>query len=157
VSPWAVQVPAICGESVGIGELAASGAENCTRMALAPLTPFAPAAGVTDTTCSAGAGSADLTMTERLSEAADATGDAWLPGAANATIAMPETSTSAALLAVTATPRLWPAPGLAAARLRGQIRLAGAPLFTSNDCCLRNHPDRDTAPSPQPYSQLDNN
>ena len=146
-SPLAVQLPAICGESVGIGELAASRAENRTWMVLAPLTPFALAAGVMDTTCSAGAGLAGLEVSERLSEAADATSDAWLPGAANATIAMPETSTSAALPAVRAAPRLLPAAGPLAACLRGQIPLAEVPLF-SRDCCLRNHPDPDTAPVP---------
>ena len=55
-SPWTVQFPAIWGESAGIGELVASGAENCTRMGLAPLIPFAPAAGATDTTCRPAAG-----------------------------------------------------------------------------------------------------
>jgi hypothetical protein len=100
-------------------------------------------------------------VSERLPEAVGATADAWLPGAANATIAMPAMSTSAALLAVRAAPRFLPAPGLLAGllagRLRGRIRLAEVPLFSSNDCCLRNHPDRDTAPSPRPNSQLDNN
>ena len=56
VSPSTCQLPAICGQSVGIGVLAASGAENCTRIGAAPLTPFAPAAGVTDSTCSGPAG-----------------------------------------------------------------------------------------------------
>ncbi len=56
VSPSTCQLPVICGESVGIGVLAASGAENCTRIGAAPLTPLAPAAGVTDSIWSATAG-----------------------------------------------------------------------------------------------------
>src|SRR6516165_9798276 len=55
-----VQCPGIEGDSVGIGELAASGAENCTRIGLAPLTPVAPAAGVTETSCRAAAGCSGL-------------------------------------------------------------------------------------------------
>ncbi len=50
--PSICQVPAISGESVGIGEVDASGVENCTVIGLAPMTPLAPAAGVTDTTWS---------------------------------------------------------------------------------------------------------
>ena len=52
VSPWTCQLPVICGQSAGMGVLAASGAENCTRIGAAPLTPVAPAAGVTDSTWS---------------------------------------------------------------------------------------------------------
>ena len=52
VSPSTCQLPAICGQSVGMGVPAASGAENRTRIRAAPLTPFAPAAGVTDSTWS---------------------------------------------------------------------------------------------------------
>ena len=50
------QLPAIAGATEGIGESAASGAENVTRIALAPLTPRALDAGVTDTTVSGVAG-----------------------------------------------------------------------------------------------------
>src|SRR5271156_1263568 len=92
------------GEIVGIGEVAASGEENTTWMGLAPLTAFAPVAGVTETTCSGAATWADLPAIERLTVAAGATGDAWLPGDANATIITLATSTSAALLAVRAAP-----------------------------------------------------
>jgi hypothetical protein len=53
---------------------------------------------------------------------------------------MPDASTIAALLAVSAVPR----------RL-----VAEAPPVTGNDCCLRNHPDRDTVPPSQCHSQLD--
>ena len=60
VSPWIAQWPGIDGDSVGIGELAASGAENCTRMGLVPLIPFAPAAGSADTTCRPAAGCLSL-------------------------------------------------------------------------------------------------
>ena len=58
--PWTAQWPGIDGDSVGIGELAASGAENCTRMGLVPLTPFAPAAGLTETSCRSAAGCSGL-------------------------------------------------------------------------------------------------
>src|ERR1700735_4069127 len=59
-SPWTAQWPAIDGDSVGIGELADSGAENCTRMGLVPLTPFAPTAGVVETSCRPAAGCSGL-------------------------------------------------------------------------------------------------
>ena len=49
-SPSTCQLPAIGGESAGIGVSAASSAENRTRIGAAPLTPFASAAGVTDRT-----------------------------------------------------------------------------------------------------------
>jgi len=97
-------LPGIEGESVGIGELADSGAENCTRMGLAPLTPRAPAAGVTDTTWRSAGGCCGLTA---AAGAAGDTGAAWLPGDANATIITPAARTSAALLAVRAAPRLF--------------------------------------------------
>jgi hypothetical protein len=102
---------------------------------------------VTDTTCSATAGWTGLDVAERP---ADGAGEAWLPGDANPTIRTPAASTSAALLAVSAAPRLFNGTGRRRAWVRGQIRLAAeAPLLASNDCCLRNHPDRDTLPSPQ--------
>jgi len=50
-----------------------------------------------------------------------------------------------------------PAAGLPATGLPATGLPAEGPLFTSNVWCLRNHPDRDTAPPPQPNSQLDNN
>jgi len=104
VSPWMVQCPGIDGDSAGIGEVAASGAENCTRMELAPLTPCAPEAGDTETTCNGAAGASGLTG---FSWADAATREAWLPGEAKATIVTPDTMTSAALLAVRATPRFF--------------------------------------------------
>ena len=60
VSPCTAQCPEIDGDRAGIGEFGASGAENCTRMGLVPLTPFAPAAGVIETSCSAAAGCSGL-------------------------------------------------------------------------------------------------
>ena len=137
VSPSTCQLPAICGESVGIGVLAASGAENCTRIGAAPLTPFVPAAGVTDSTWSGTAGPACRTA---AAWAAD-TGSAWSPGDAKAMIATPASRTTAAPLAISA----------AARRPFRRDRLGSAavvPSLSSSGCCLRNHPDRDTAPSP---------
>ena len=52
-SPWTVQLPAIFGEICGNGVLADSGAENCTQIGAAPLTPCAPGVGVIDTTWNA--------------------------------------------------------------------------------------------------------
>src|SRR5262249_15198010 len=76
VLPCTAQCPAIDGDSVGIGEFGASGAENCTRMGLVPLTAFAPAAGVIETRCSAAAGCSGLVA---VSGPSDATSEAWLP------------------------------------------------------------------------------
>jgi hypothetical protein len=144
VSPCTAQCPVIDGDTVGIGESGASGAENRTRMGLVPLTPFAPAAGVIETICRAAAGSSGLVA---FAGPSDDTSDAWLPGDVNATIITPDPRTSAAPLAVSAAPRL-------AGRVTlndGQVLLvlvAELPLPASNDCCLRNHPDPDTTPSP---------
>ena len=44
-SPWTVQLPAMFGESCGNGVVGDSGAENCTQIGAAPLTPCAPAPG----------------------------------------------------------------------------------------------------------------
>ena len=60
VSPSTCQLPVMCGESWGIGVLAASGAENCTLIGAAPLTPLAPADGVTDSMSSGTAGASCL-------------------------------------------------------------------------------------------------
>jgi hypothetical protein len=56
-------------------------------------------------------------------------------------------STTAALLAVSAAPRRFNRE----VRVSGPVSwLAEAPLLSSNVACfLRNHPDRDTAPSPR--------
>ena len=78
VSPSGCQLPAICGESAGMEVLAASGAENRTRIGAAPLTPFAPSAGVTDTTRSGPAGRC-CRAAARVAE----TGAAWLAGDAS--------------------------------------------------------------------------
>ena len=147
-SPWTVQLPAIEGDRVGIGELGASGAENCTRMGLAPLTPRAPAAGVTETSCKLAAGCSGL---DAFTGAAEETREAWLPGDANATIVTPAPRTSAALLAVrAAAPRFLVRLGPSEAEVRCQIRLAlEVSPVASNVDCLRNQPDPDTAPSPQ--------
>jgi hypothetical protein len=143
VLPRTVQCPEIDGDSVGIGEFGASGAENRTRMGPVPLTPFAPVAGVTETSCSAAAGCSGLVA---FAGPCDDTSEAWLPGVANATIITPAPRTSAAPLAVRAAPRLFgrvtPNDGQ---NLLGLV--AEFPL-SANDCCFRNHPDPDTALSP---------
>src|SRR5580700_2549366 len=136
----------MCGESWGIGVLAASGAENCTLIGAAPLTPLALADGVTDNMLSGTAGASCLSAAAAW---ADVTGAAWLPGEAKATTATPAASTIAALVAVRARPRLpfnRDPPGLATA----------VPSVSSIGWRLRNHPDRDTAPSLHEISQLDN-
>jgi hypothetical protein len=119
-----------------MGVLAASGAENCTRIGAAPLTPFAPAAGVTDSTCSGPAGRSCWAAAWTAE-----TGAAWLPGDPKVTIATPATKTIAAPPAVKAAPRR---------RLdRDPLGLAAViPSAASIGCCLRNHPDPHTAPSP---------
>ena len=133
----------MCGESVGIGVFAASGAENCTRIGSAPLMPFAPAAGVTDSVWSAMAGWSGLAAAAAW---AGVTCAAWLPGDAKATIATPATKTIAALVAVRAMPRR-PCH-------RDPLGLAAVvPSPSSTGWRLRNHPDRDTAPSlPQDFT-----
>ena len=73
-------------------------------MGLVPLTPFAPAAGVIETICSAAAGCSGLVA---FAGPSDDTSEAWLPGDANATIITPAPMTSAAPLAVRAAPRLF--------------------------------------------------
>ena len=57
--PVPCQLPATLGLIVGSGESAASGAENWTLMAVVPVTPLAPAAGVSDTSCSGPLGTCD--------------------------------------------------------------------------------------------------
>ena len=132
---------------MGIGELAASGAENCTWMGLVPLTPRVPAAGDIETSCRPAAGCSGLCA---ATGAAEDTREAWLPGDANATIVTPAPRTSTALLAVRATPRFLVDLGTSEALVRCQIRLAAeVPPVACNVGCLRNHPDPDTAPSPQ--------
>jgi hypothetical protein len=69
------------GDRVGIGEFGASGWENRTRTDLVPLTPLAPAAGLTETICRAVAGCSGLVT---FAGPSDDTSDAWLPGDANA-------------------------------------------------------------------------
>jgi hypothetical protein len=149
VSPCTAQCPAIDGDRVGIGEFGSSGWENRTRTGLVPLTPLAPAAGVTDTICRAVAGCSGLVT---FAGPSDDTSDAWLPGDANATIITPAPRTSAAPLAVRAAPRRF-----------GRVTLndfqgflaAELSLPADNDCCLRNHPDPDTVPSLHAKSQFD--
>jgi hypothetical protein len=146
--PCTAQCPAIEGDSDGIGEVAASGAENCTRTGLAPLTPFAPAPGVTDTRFRLAAGVSGLAA---LSGPSDDTSEAWLPGDPNATMITPAPSTSAAPLAVRAAPRLRNGLGLSKdcqIRLTAELLASELSLLASNACCFRNHPDPDTAPSP---------
>src|SRR5579859_6485546 len=136
----------MCGESWGIGVLAASGAENCTLIGAAPLTPLAPVAGVTDNIVSGPAGASCLAATAAC---AGVTGAAWLPVESKATTATPAASTIAALVAVRARPRRRfnrDPPGSAAA----------VPSVSSTGWCLRNHPDRATAPSLHEISQSDN-
>src|SRR5271157_1521640 len=116
-SPWTVHLPAIEGDRVGIGEFAASGAENCSRMGLVPLTPRAPAAGLTETSRRPAAGCSGLCA---VTGAADDTREAWLPGDANATIATPAPRTSAALLAVRAAQRFLAGLGTPEAAVRRQ-------------------------------------
>src|SRR4029078_8632383 len=151
VFPCTAQCPAIDGDRVGIGEFGASGWENRTRTELVPLTPLAPAAGVTEIICRAVGGCSGVVA---LAGPSDDTSDAWLPGDANATIITPAPRTSAAPLAVRAAPR----------RLRRvtlndfqDLLAAGFSLLADNDCCLRNHPDTDTAPSPHAISHFDKN
>ena len=144
VSPSTCQRPAMCGERVGIGVLAASGAENWTLIGAAPLTFFAPVAGVTDSTWIGVAG-----WTCRASAAGWAPdAEAWLPSDPEATTATPAPSTSTAPLAVSAAPRRFHRDR------SGLPAVASSP--SSNDCCLRNLPDRDTTPSLHLISQLDN-
>src|ERR1700722_12140984 len=137
----------MCGESWGIGGLAASGAENCTLIWAAPLTPLAPVAGVTDSTL---IGTAGASCFSAAAACAAVAGAAWLPGVAKVTTPTPATRTIAALVAVRARPRRpfdRDRSGLAAA----------VPSPSSIGWRLRNHPDRDTAPSLHDISQLDNN
>src|SRR5580693_556839 len=133
----------MCGESWGIGVLAASGAENCTLTGSAPLTPLAPADGVADSMLSGAAGASCLAAAAAW---AGVTWAAWLPGEAKATTATPATKTIAALVAVRARPRR-PCH-------RDPLGLAAVvPSPSSTGWRLRNHPDRDTAPSlPQDFT-----
>jgi hypothetical protein len=143
VLPCTAQCPETDGDSLGIGEFGASGAENRTRMGPVPMTLFAPAAGVIETRCRAAAGCSGLVA---FAGPSDDTSEAWLPGVANPTIITPAPRTSAAPLAVRAAPRLF---GRVTPNdfqdLLGLV--AGFPL-SANDCCFRNHPDPDTALSP---------
>ena len=124
-----------------MGVAAASGAENRTRIGAAPLTPFAPAAGVTDTTRS-GPADRPCLAAARAAE----TGAAWPPGDAKATITTPAAKT------ITAPPAVKTAPGRPLKRgLRGLA--AVVPPAASVGCRLRNHPDRGTAPSLHEISQ----
>jgi hypothetical protein len=84
----------------------------------------------------------------------DDTSDAWLPGDANATIITPAPRTSAAPLAVRAAPRRF---GRVALNDFQGLEAAELSLPANNDCCLRNHPDPDTVPSPHAKSQFDKN
>src|ERR1700722_16397432 len=136
----------MCGESWGIGVLAASGAENCTLIWAAPLTPLAPVAGVIDSTL---IGTAGASCFSAAAACAGVTGAAWLPGESNATTATPAASTIAALVAVRARPRRRfnrDPPGSAAA----------VPSVSSPSWRLRNHQDRATAQSLHEISQSDN-
>jgi hypothetical protein len=132
------------GDSAGIGELAASGAENRTAMVLVPLTPVAPADGVTETTRRAAAGSSGFVA---ACGAAAETREAWLPGEANATIITPAAATSAAPLAVRAMPRF--RTGFETPEDR-QNRFFPPEVWSlsGNVCGLRNRPDPDTELSP---------
>jgi hypothetical protein len=141
VLPCTAQCPAIDGDSVGIGEFEASGAENCTRMGLVPLTAFAPAAGVIETSCSAAAGSSGLVA---FSGPSDDTSEAWLPGDANATNTTPDPRTSAAPVAVRTAPRRF--GRVTPNDCQDLLVLVGEfSLSASNDGFFRNHPDPDTA------------
>src|SRR6266568_2444878 len=108
-------------------------------MGRVPLTPLAPPAGVIETICRATAGCSGLIP---FAGPSDDTSEAWLPGDANATIIIPAARTSVAPLA-----------------LNDFQVLLGAELSlpADNDCCLRNHPDPDTVPSPHAISQFDKN
>ena len=64
--PVPCQLPATCGLISGSGELAASGAENWTLMSVAPLTPVALLAGVSETSCSGPDGTCDDGLALRL-------------------------------------------------------------------------------------------
>jgi hypothetical protein len=93
------------------------------------------------------------------------TREAWLPGEATATITAPAPSTSAAPLAVRATPRFFeppeprqnrlavevPSPVLAvevpSPVLAVEVSAVEVPSLVGDVCCLRNHLDPDTAPS----------
>ena len=143
VLPRTAQCPEIDGDSLGIGEFGASGAENRTRMGLVPLTPFAPAAGLIETSCSVAAGCSGLVA---FSGPSDDTSEAWLPGDANATIITPDPMTSAAPLAVRAAPRLFGRVTLN--DCQNLLVLVAELSLSANDCCFRNHPDPDTALSP---------
>src|SRR6476661_8328614 len=149
VFPCTAQCPAIAGDRAGIGEFGASGWENRTRTELVPLTPLAPAAGVTEIICRAVAGCSGLVA---FAGPSDDTSDAWLPGDANATIITPAPRTSAAPLAVMAAPRRF---GRVTLNDFQDLLAAEFSLLADNDCCLRNHPDTDTAPSPHAISQFD--
>jgi hypothetical protein len=152
VFPCTAQCPAIDGDRAGIGEFGASGWENRTRIGRVPLTPVAPAAGVTDTICRAVAGCSGLVPLIPFAGPSDDTSDAWLPGDANATIITPAPRTSAAPLAVRAAPRRL---GRVTLNDFQDLLVAALSLPADNDCCLRKHPDPDTAPSPHAISQSD--
>ena len=67
------QCPGMAGDSCGIGERAATGAENRSWTGAVPLTPWAPAAGVTDTSRSAAAAGRGVDAAWLTAE----TGAAW--------------------------------------------------------------------------------
>ena len=93
--PWTFQEPGTAGVSLGIEEPSASGAEKSTWMRLVPLTLEAPEPGVTDVTCSAGAGCA----WSWREDATDVVRSVILPGPTSRT-ATPAMTTSAAEAAV---------------------------------------------------------
>src|SRR4029077_2685097 len=83
VFPCTAQCPSIDGVRGGIGEFGASGWENRARTGRVPLTPLAPAAGVTETICRAVAGCSGLVAFAGPSQATRA---ACAPRDAHATL-----------------------------------------------------------------------
>src|SRR5450755_3427874 len=98
--PWTSQEPGTAGISLGSGESAASGAEKLTSMGMVPLTFEELEPGVTDVTCSAGAGCAARAWSDSWREdATDVVRSVVLPGPTRRT-ATPAMTTSAAEAAV---------------------------------------------------------
>src|SRR5690242_6581903 len=111
--PWTDQLPGTGGDSVGIGEPAASGVSNWTRIGLVPFTCLDPAAGVIETSCRLAAGCSGLAA---LAGPSCDTSEAWLPGAATVAKTTPAPSTSAAPVPVTTTPRFFAGRGTLSVR-----------------------------------------
>src|SRR5579875_1501210 len=148
-SPSRFQVPGIAGDTFGIGELAASGAEKVTRTGRVPLTSCAPEAGLIAVTRSGGAGCTVCAGLAAGLPAWPGTLLAWsdtvcelalLPGPA-ASVEIPAIITMAAAAAVTAaerfarlTPRAGKACGSHAEsdiRRRDHVKIGTAPSLRS--------------------------